>query len=345
MMRNPHELHFVYPFKHSDNDDRELELSIRSILHNFKGIARFVIVGDNPTFPICKYRGVHIEQNFASEVLRDALRKFKKIAYSDYIPDEFVWMNDDIYAIRPFSKDALEKVYYTHNRQHRKWNVKPGYRWGVWKKNTMEVLGTSEIMDTATHMPRLMSREKCRRVFKKLSVNQKFDFQLAYDYLFTNKFHPIKEAGVFKRAGVMNDQSQIEKYLGNVIFFNHNSAGFTPEMESFIKSRLVSETAVEIGSTYQVKKIKTPSEATFKRQEPPKIARSIYEKCCHRGEETGESVICGTCPATRKVVPIIKCEKHGLATRWRARTPHPKHGRPVDCVTCYSEGMGFKKEK
>jgi hypothetical protein len=324
--------------------DRELELSIRSVIHNYQGIARFVIVGDHPSFDICKYRAVHVGQNFASEVLRDAIRKFKKIAFTDCIPDEFVWMNDDIYALRTFSKLDLENVYYTHKREFENWKVKPGYRWGVWKKNTMKVLGISQIMDTATHMPRLMSREKCRKLFKRLSVNQKFDFQLAYDYLFTNEFRAIKDAGIFKRAGVINDQSLIKKFLGNVMFFNHNSAGFTPEMESFIKSTLVSDVAAEAGSYYEKKFIEKPKSPAFTRAETPKIATSIYEKCCHKGEDTGESVICGTCPATRKVVPIIKCKQHGLATRWKARTPHPKHGRPIDCVTCYSEGMGFKKE-
>ena len=74
----------------------------------------------------------------------------------------------------------------------------------------------------------------------------------------------------------------------------------------------------------------------------PRSSLSIYEKCKHRGENTGETGQCGTCPSITKEQPIFYCGVHRVATTRPLKANNSVYGRPMNCIQCWAEEEGYE---
>ena len=94
---------FVYPFIYSQFGTRELELSVASIRKFFDGESTIFVFGDNPNI-----EGVtHVPMERLPNKHEDQVNKLKAAINRDDIPEEFVWMMDDIYFLKPLNMTGV----------------------------------------------------------------------------------------------------------------------------------------------------------------------------------------------------------------------------------------------
>jgi len=318
----------AYPFKSSELDDKELGVSILSMLRFFvSGNLNVLIVGDKPKCKLPSW-AVHVPHKAGGEPLRDAIRKLEAIN-AVAPPGKFIYCHDDIFALRPFALERLENsVLYTHYRNYVDWT--PHNKWAAAKKHSMRLINIDEAFDSATHMPRVFETDLVAEVLNRFSKTKElWDFQIVYDNLFTPRTRFVKtvEDQTFLRFEHNKMTYDKMKSLAETkIFCNTGSQAFTPDVEKFLYDN---------AANYE--QIKPPSPPP-----PAKRTLPIYERCRHRGPETGESVYCGTCPSLTKQKPIFYCAKHGVCTQQIAKKPNLVYGRPINCVECLAEDKGFE---
>jgi hypothetical protein len=325
-------LTIAYPYKSSDPEDRELGVSINSMLRFFKGSLNFLIVGDKPK---CDLPGwaEHVPDAFHPEPLLDAIRKIDKIN-SIVGTGQWIYCHDDMFAVKPFDLEHLETVLYTYYRLYTDWT--PHNKWARAKKYTMRLLGADEVYDTATHRPRVFEVDKVNQVLE--LGKQKpglWDFQIAYDELFTppSKLRQVQEDGTFTRISKpLSSFEEAKAFCAGKTFLNTTTKGYNSHIEQYI---VASDGTDDIDA---------PIPKPFAEERSFSSKLPIYTKCVHRGKETGETVKCGTCRALTSEQPVFECGVHGYATLRRPKKRHPTL-KTRDCVSCFAEQQGFEKKE
>jgi hypothetical protein len=323
----------VYPFK-SNGDDSEIELSILSMMEFFRGHLNIVIVGDKPQANLPPWT-VHVQQDFLSEPLDDAIQKLELICKLD-IGSEFIYCHDDIFALQEFTlEDLKETVLFTHIRDYETWS--PHNKWAAAKKHSQQLLNKRPIHDTATHMPRVFNKQFASKLLKSHTDKKLWDFQIIYDATHTplKSFQPVgpRDKAIFRRVDVATKSvSNVEAMLSGKRFCNLNSSAFTESVKQYISKEIAKARQVPLPS----------STKTAEKLSPPLVRLPIYSKCVHRGPNIGETVPCGTCAALTKDQPIFECNVHGYGVLRKPKKHHPKFDA-MNCVSCFSEGWGFQK--
>lgn len=178
---------WVYVFKDSASQKigifDELEYSIRSVEKNYTGDYRLFVVGDEPHIP---HEGViHIPcprvteyKDKASNVTVDQYEKFRAAASSDLVGDEFVIMYDDIFILKPTSRDDLMINWARAEIESIDEYIKNPIRTGtisylrIWR-NTYEGVKMLrdfrglKTYDWETHTPRYVQKDKFKDVLSK----------------------------------------------------------------------------------------------------------------------------------------------------------------------------------
>ncbi len=337
-MLNPYKTTFAFPYKSSRDGtgDRELGVSINSILRFFKGNTNILIVGDEPECRLPPW-AVHIPHDFDPEPLKDAIRKIKKI---NEVVNTKKWIlcHDDMFALKSFDLAHLENVLYTYYRVYTEWS--PHNKWARAKKYTMRLLGTDEVYDTATHRPRVLEVDKVNKV---LEVGKPkpglWDFQIAYDELFTppSKLKQVQEDGSFVRISTPpTSTAEVEAKCKGKIFFNTTTKGYNNYVEEYVEKVIYDATVFSLKKAS--KNLPFKEEREFSQKLP------IYTKCIHRGKETGGTVLCGTCRALTSEQPIFECGIHGFATLRKPKKQNPEY-KSKDCVTCFATEQGFTRKE
>ena len=105
-------MQFVWVYWNTGAKNDELRWSIRSVLKNYQGDAKIMVVGCKPDW----YTGPHIPvkrvRKGRNRAFRDSLNKLIIAAASKEVDDQFVWMMDDIYFNRPVDDETLKTHYY-----------------------------------------------------------------------------------------------------------------------------------------------------------------------------------------------------------------------------------------
>jgi len=107
---------FVWPYIYGPSFFRkggifnELDFSIRSVRKNHPN-ARCIVVGDDPGLDVIHIDCPYMDTTMNNYRERDVTNKFRAIASSDLIGDEFVLMCDDLFILQPVDDDEMKKSY------------------------------------------------------------------------------------------------------------------------------------------------------------------------------------------------------------------------------------------
>ena len=328
-MLDPNFLTLAYPFKSDGTGDEEIGVSIESMLRFSDQPLNVLIVGDKPKCQLPS-NAVCVADEFHPDPLLDAVRKIGKI--NKLITRKFwIYCHDDMFALKPFTTDDLQVVRYTYYRQYQTWETHN--RWARAKRYTMRLLNADEVYDTATHCPRLFKTDLVSQTLE--TAKQKpglFDFQIAYDEMWTppSLLKQVQETDDFVRVfEPPKSISDVEKACYGRKFLNTTTKGYNKYIARYVQAGNT-ETAA--------KPVSFQADRDFAKKLP------IYTKCKHRGEDTGETVKCGTCNALTTDQPVFKCGMHGFATLRRPKRRH-KTLKTKDCVSCFAEQKGFEKKE
>lgn len=224
-------MQFVYPYWHRGASDDEIRWSVRSVERNFRGTARITIIGDRPPW----YTGHYIPQqrvgkHNANRSFRDMLTKVWTMATHPEIDQEFVWMMDDVYLIKPVTIEELSIP------RAVRWHECESNSWQRRKKNTMRALSAvgRTVHDYATHLPHVAEKEKLRILFDEFRLDQN---TLLWEVLYGNTFRGPPQSPfpffrrIQKKIGI-DDLKQITE-LASV--FNHTAVAWCQGVRQYLE--------------------------------------------------------------------------------------------------------------
>jgi hypothetical protein len=162
-------MYFIYFWIPSKDDGLELRHSLRSLEQNFVGEFDVTIIGDKPQW----YTGRHIHRRRVISApgnlhaYRDTQAKLMEAIANSQIPDEFCWIADDNFLLRPVDAEHLRVARYDP------YYVAPsvGSITSGWKgliKRTMKALADQGYPQKqfATHLPQVVEKSALSLVLK-----------------------------------------------------------------------------------------------------------------------------------------------------------------------------------
>lgn len=190
--RNESLTQFVYFYVQAPDNGEELRLSIASVRKNFVGEPSFIVIGEKPPWydgkhiPLKQFTG--IRDNPARMPFRDTQHKIMHAVSSDLINEEFVWIMDDCYMLKPTTLDEMKVPRYD---PWYKINVKA--TWHQIIRITFAALGKQgkSQLQYGTHLPHVFTKTNLRSLFDMYG----FPGQLClFEILYGNTFHNPKAA-------------------------------------------------------------------------------------------------------------------------------------------------------
>ena len=230
---------FVYPYVKT-MDDLELKCSIKSVQKNFKGNPIFVIIGDKPSFTGIDY--IHIVSERKPFRAIDIAHKLQTVINDTRIPNDFVWMYDDIYFINEVDVSDLKKVYALQDLTGKnlyELNFDSSKKWASMFMATMTKIKAEgkKVINYETHLPRYLNKKKTQQMIVKYDLfNNKLLFASLY---FSNTKDPIflqpktddVKLGIYMSFSSMD---VLEKKIRNKKFLNYSEKAFTDAMRKLI---------------------------------------------------------------------------------------------------------------
>jgi hypothetical protein len=232
--------HFCWVYKHSrDKKADELRLSIRSVLESFPN-ARITIAGDCPEW----YNGHHIPTEFVLKPqyaeYHDTLNKLRAILDSPDVEEEFVWMMDDIYFVRPVTLDDLKVPRIDFNM------VLPDTGWRRLKLRTQEYLVSHGYSsdDYATHLPHVVTKTNLRKMFEVIPFEQSmFLWEICYGNLFRS--NPVNYEPFFFRILQKYRMEYFESLPEEIKVINNSTTGWTVNLLNWLYRKFPMRSKVE----------------------------------------------------------------------------------------------------
>lgn len=162
-------MQFVWVYWHGGARNDELRWSIRSVIKNYLGTAKILVVGDKPPW----YNGPHLRVKRVKpgkyRAFRDSLNKLIIATASKETDEEFVWMMDDIYINRPVGDAVLKAHYYQRvMTSERLKKQKPKNKWQRLKIETFKRLESKgkPMRDYGTHLPQFVEKSKFKAMVR-----------------------------------------------------------------------------------------------------------------------------------------------------------------------------------
>lgn len=239
-------MQFVWFHVPGPDNSAELRFSISSVQKNFVGDARITVVGEKPQWydghciPVKQFKGVR--DHTARMPYRDTQSKIMKCAVSDEIDEEFVWIMDDCYMMKPTSISDMRIPRYD-----------PWYRvntkttWHQLIRHTFAALQKHgrPNLQYGTHLPHVFSKTKLRAMFEAYQFPGSL---LLFEILYQNAYHTQDEAvpygetwqGVkypqfLKRLLRPATRQQLDAIDAN--FLNYQSKCWNPTMKLWLQQR------------------------------------------------------------------------------------------------------------
>lgn len=223
-------LQFVFPYWHHGASDDEIRWSVRSIEQNYQGPCKITIIGDKPPWYLGHYipqRRVH--KHTTNRPFRDMLTKVWTMATHPEIDQQFVWMMDDVYLIKPVTIEelAISRALRWHDSKSNSWQRR--------KKNTMRALAQSgrTVHDFATHMPHVVEKEKLHRLYEEFSLHHN---TMLWEVLYGNTFreHPQSPFPFFRRIQRKVSIEDLRRLTEQASVFNHTASAWCQGVRDFL---------------------------------------------------------------------------------------------------------------
>jgi len=228
--RRDESLQFVWPYWYGGASGDEIRFSVRSVEKFFQGKAKCLIIGDKPPW----YSGPHLKKNRIGKDtnhrrFRDTLSKLYWMATRPEVDNEFIWMMDDIYFLKPFSVEDIQQP------RAEQWGPSEFNSWQRRKTNTMATLAERErtTHDYATHMPHHVEKEKLAALFEEFNLHEN---TLLWEVLYgnTHREQPIGVRPFFRRFQTPRNLQTLRNLTKKATVMNHTSGAWSPEMREFL---------------------------------------------------------------------------------------------------------------
>lgn len=180
-------MQFVWFYIPAPDNGMELRLSIRSVLKHYQGEAKITVIGDKPDwyqghFISCPRIPRNRKERRDTHPFRDSQNKIIVAANHPEIDDQFIWIADDVYLIRPTTFEDLNTPRFDpwyRSRTNREWFRLIGATFSA-----LNACGYPT-KQAGTHLPHLFERRNLLQMFAE------FDFpkrMLLFEILYSNRF-------------------------------------------------------------------------------------------------------------------------------------------------------------
>ncbi len=230
---------FVWTYWENGAVGDELKYSIRSVLHHHPE-ATVCIVGDKPKW----YDGPFIPK---PRIARTSFQAFKdcysklQLACDHY--EQFVWMMDDIYWIKPFSIDiAAQPKYVRHVWPKRYYDWKPSNAWAKTRAKAYAWLleNNRPTYDYASHLPQPIVGRYFKQMEHELKISENYR---NFECIYFNCFHSA--AGRDWGRATCRIVKSSTKIDASKPILNHIHSRYKGIVEEFLSQKFPSKCSVE----------------------------------------------------------------------------------------------------
>lgn len=235
---------FLWCYWHAGAHGDEIRWSVRSVEKHFSGRAECLIIGDRPPWYTGKTIHCHrITSGHAfAHGLQDVLHKLRVACERPEVADEFVWMMDDVYLLRPTTLAELRTP------RAEVWRRSSSSGWRQIKTQTMDYLASigATQHDFATHLPHVVAKDKLRSVLADHCQIPRL-WEVVYGNLHCVTPQPL--GAFFRRINRRMTVNQIRQATAPVNVMNHMPGAWCPAMRSFLQSSLPEPASVEVNES------------------------------------------------------------------------------------------------
>lgn len=233
----------VLPYKQSGSQGNEIKLALNGWKKFCQFKYRFIVIGEfndslKIEFPWVTFINCpSIEQKEGQyNPHLDILNKFKVI-YRLYAQeyDGFIYMVDDNYAIKPFTKEDMMKIYYFKKEFNGNVNAPTNF-WSHDKWKTRQLLDKEKLphVNYTTHFPYYMEFTKLKEICDKFNLyNESYVFDDIYFNYFKHE-EPIQvniiRLGIWNKT-IFNNEFQNAVNNPNIKFICNSVEGWSEELE------------------------------------------------------------------------------------------------------------------
>jgi spermidine synthase len=227
---------FVWPYWAAGAKHDELRWSMRSVRQFYRGQADLIVVGDRPSW----FAGRVIEQprvrSQRYRSFRDMLAKMQTMAQHPDIPDEFVWMMDDVYFIKPVGLHDLKVPRVSGMLPESAGNS----GWQKLKVASRKLLTQAGMpcYDYATHLPHYVNKQKLAAVFAAFPTDkQTYLWEIVYGNM--HRSNPVSWTPFFRRlTSAPASAAELTRTTARASVINHVDAAWSPVLRTWLGNLL-----------------------------------------------------------------------------------------------------------
>lgn len=237
------QIQFVWPYWAGGAVGDELRWSMRSIATHCIGQPSFMVIGDRPAW----YTGPYIPQarvgrHTPNRCFRDMLSKMITLATHPDVQRYFVWMMDDIYALKPFTWRDIDTP------RAEPWRGSRGNSWQRIKTNTMRALSQNGLPnhDYATHLCHTVRKTRLAQLVERYDLRTN---TMLWEVLYGNSYRttPISPRPFFARIVSRMSEGDVESKIRHATFVNNNSSAWCDGLRAVLMKRLPNPCNAETG--------------------------------------------------------------------------------------------------
>jgi hypothetical protein len=199
-MREKKMTQFVWFYVPGPDNGLELRLSMASVRKNFPDEAKITVVGDKPPWyeghfiPVRQFSGVG--DSHSRKPFRDTQHKIMQCAVHPEIDEQFVWIMDDCYMLKPTPIEAIGQFRYDpwYRRNNRRdWHQLIG------KTFDALVAAGRPTLQAGTHLPHVFEKAKLTEMFGRYGFPKNLLlFEILYENTWQNAAEAIPYGGSWK---------------------------------------------------------------------------------------------------------------------------------------------------
>ena len=236
----------VYPYLKDAAQGEELKLSLRSLEKNFKEKFMVVIVGDYEPWMsseiwVIPSKGTSHKDG---DQPKDIALKLSKVIAEARVPENFVWMNDDIYFINPVMLADIQTLKAMEDLGKIKRESGTPYRKNLWKTyDKLISMGIKTVWNYGTHLPFCFNKQKLAEMIDKFNMlKESYLTTTLYHNIFFKDFRPMlisakwdnMKIGIYKPWKSIN-KTLFEQFITEKKFLNNSQTGFDDEIMKLLK--------------------------------------------------------------------------------------------------------------
>jgi len=248
----PQSTAFVYPYLAREAMGDELLYSVRSVEKNYQGQADIWIVGDRPAWWRRDDRFIHCPKIRGGARI-DRANKLDAICREERIPESFIWMQDDIYLVRPADLAFLSTLWTRQPspltpKELDAW--KPHSAFDKQKRVTYQALLArgKPLHDYAAHTPVLYSKVNVRKMivdYDMLRVQHVDDLVYGNESADPSRSPQFIDNLMCRILKPVNERT-LRQRLASAQLFNHDNSAYKGAVKKYLEDAFPERTKWEV---------------------------------------------------------------------------------------------------